>query len=336
MTTPVILAKQLAYVRVSAPDVAKAETFLQNFGLHPVTQSGQRSYWRGADAGAPCYVLSQGSSAVTAIGFAANSFDDLEEISRSPDASAIEPLDDACEGLSGGHVVRLADPLGMLVEVVYGQTDLEPLQGAPAHDFNMNGDRPRAGVLPGVSKGPSQIKRIGHLVLESADPVVLYQWYHEKLGLTKSDAVTLPDGSPQMIFARLNRGEDYVDHHVVGFQYALDEGTRVQHIAFEVGNLDDLMTGHEHLKHGKYKNVWGVGRHLLGGQIFDYWKSPAGLIHEHWTDTDLVNQQHEASDCAIGQMRDYWGPDPKPGFLVARWNFKVIKNLVTILRARSR
>jgi hypothetical protein len=127
-----------------------------------------------------------------------------------------------------------------------------------------------------------------------------------------------------------------VDHHVVGFQYALDEGTRVQHIAFEVGNLDDLMSGHEHLKRNKYRNVWGVGRHLLGGQIFDYWKSPSGLIHEHWTDTDLINQQHEASDCGIGEMRDYWGPDPKPGFLIARWNFKVIKNLLTILKARSR
>ena len=110
----------------------------------------------------------------------------------------------------------------------------------------------------------------------------------------------------------------------------------MQHIAFEVGNLDDLMSGHEHLKRNRYKNVWGVGRHLLGGQIFDYWKSPSGLIHEHWTDTDLINQQHEANDCEIGKMRDYWGPAPKPEFLIARWNFKVIKNLLTILKARSR
>ena len=121
----------------------------------------------------------------------------------------------------------------------------------------------------------------------------------------------------------------------MGFQFALDEGTRVQHIAFEVGNLDDLMSGHEHLKRSKRKNVWGIGRHLLGGQIFDYWKSPFGLIHEHWTDTDLLNEAHEAQNLNIGQMRDYWGPAPTPAFLIARWNFKVIKNLFRILKARS-
>ncbi len=139
-----------------------------------------------------------------------------------------------------------------------------------------------------------------------------------------------------MIFSRLNRAEEFVDHHVVGFQFALDEGTRVQHIAFEVGNLDDLMSGHEYLKRRKRKNVWGIGRHLLGGQIFDYWKSPFGVIHEHWTDTDLVNETHQAKDCSIGEMQDYWGPGPTPGFLIARWNFKVIKNLLRILKARTR
>ena len=77
----------------------------------------------------------------------------------------------------------------------------------------------------------------------------------------------LPDGSSQIIFSRLDRGEEYVDHHVIGFQFALDEGARVQHLAFEVGNMDDLMSGHEFLKRHKYKNVWGVGRHLLGGRL---------------------------------------------------------------------
>ena len=52
------------------------------------------------------------------------------------------------------------------------------------------------------------------------------------------------------------------------------------------------MSGHEHLKRHRRRHVWGIGRHLLGGQIFDYWKSPFGLIHEHWTDTDLFNEDY--------------------------------------------
>lgn len=331
MSDPVIRVKQLAYVRVEAPDMNEAERFLLQFGLQVAERTPQRIYLRGTDAATPCYILSEGTRSVTAIAFEADSLDDLQTISKLAEASGISALDEPF----GGQVVCLTDPHGMQVEIVYGREALPPLEAAPSHSFNMNGHQDRVGAFPGVKHGPSHVKRIGHLVLESADPMSLYTWYHERIGLVCSDKVVMPDGAPQMVFSRLDRGEEYVDHHVIGFQYALDEGNRVQHIAFEVGNLDDLMSGHEQLKRKKYKNVWGIGRHLLGGQIFDYWKSPSGLIHEHWTDTDLVNDQHEAGECPIGEMRDYWGPAPKPGFLIARWNFKVLRNLISILKARS-
>jgi catechol 2,3-dioxygenase-like lactoylglutathione lyase family enzyme len=331
MTDPLIKIKKLAYVRVGAPDLAMAEKFLDEFGLQVAVRTDHEVFLRGSDPEPPCYVLSKGTGDVTTIGFEVERAEDLEKVAQLDGASAIGMLEEP----SGGQVVRLTDPVGMQVEIVYGRTALQALEPAPSHAFNMNGQRERKGKLPAVKRGPSHVRRLGHLVLESADPETLYQWYHERFGLTTSDAVRLPDGSPQMIFSRLDRGQEYVDHHVVGFQFALDEGTRVQHIAFEVGNLDDLMSGHEHLKRRKRKNVWGIGRHLLGGQIFDYWKSPFGLIHEHWTDTDLVDETQEAKDRGIAGMQDYWGPGPTPAFLIARWNFKVIKNILRLLKARS-
>ena len=30
-----------------------------------------------------------------------------------------------------------------------------------------------------------------------------------------------------------------------------------------------------------------MGRHIMGSQIFDYWKDPFGNELEHWTDGDL-------------------------------------------------
>ncbi len=331
MTEPTIKVKRLAYVRVEAPDMAKAEKFLDEFGLQVAAREGGAVYLRGTDEGPPCYVLSQGDRDVTALAFEADSLEDLETIAQIEGASAVEALNEP----AGGQVVRLTDPNGMQLEIVYGRAGLEPLDPAPSHTFNMNGSYDRVGVLPGVEHGPSKVRRIGHLVLESADPGSLYAWYNARIGLTTSDAVRLPDGSPMMIFSRLDRGQDYVDHHVVGFQFAMDEGVRVQHVAFEVGNLDDLMSGHEYLKRRKRKHVWGIGRHLLGGQIFDYWRSPFGVIHEHWTDTDLVNETHQAQDTPVSGVKDYWGPDPSPGFLIARFNFKVIKNLIRVLRARA-
>lgn len=330
MTDPIIKVKRLAYVRVDAPDLAKAEEFLVEFGLQVAARAGGAVYLRGTDPEPPCYVLTQGAPAVTGIAFEAESAADLETVSRFEGASPIEKLDEP----AGGQVVRLRDPQGTQVEIVHGQSALAPIDGAPAHGFNMDGLRTREGGLPGVRPGPSHVRRIGHLVLESGDPSSVYRWYHERFGLRKSDEVHLPGGGTQMVFAALDRGPEYVDHHVVGFQYALDEGTRVQHVAFEVGNLDDLMAGHDHLKARRRKAVWGVGRHRYGGQIYDYWANPWGVIHEHWTDTDLVNEDTVATDCAFTDLEEYWGPQPTVAFVVSRWNWKAVRNLAGLLRAR--
>ena len=332
MSEPIIKAKRLTYVRVAAPDLAPAEAFLLEFGLQVAARDGDAIYLRGTDADPHCYVLTQGAPGVHAIAFEADTLADLERLAQQPGVSAIEKLDEP----AGGQVVRLRDPQGMTVEVVYGQTALEAAPPAPHHDFNMDGRRRREGGLPAVKPGPSHVRRIGHLVLESPDPVSVYDWYHRHLGLRKADEVQLPGGRVQMRFAHLDRGEEYVDHHVVGFQFALDEGSRVQHVAFEVGNFDDLMAGHEYLKKKKYKNVWGVGRHRFGGQIFDYWKNPSGVIHEHWTDTDLVNAHSVPTDANLTEMQDYWGPPPSPGFLIARWNWAAVRNVASLLGARFR
>ncbi|MDJ0789338.1 MAG: VOC family protein [Myxococcota bacterium] len=330
MSEPTIKVKRLAFVRVTAPEPAKAETFLAEFGLQLATRTDDAAYFRGTDPDPHCYVLSQGEAGVPSIAFEAESAADLEKVAALPGASPIEKLDEP----GGGQVVRLRDPQGQPVEIVHGIAALEPIEPAPPVSYNMDGRRTREGELPAVRPGPSHVKRIGHLVLESADPVSVYRWYHEHLGLRKADELHLPDGRTQMLFASLDRGAEYVDHHVVGFQYALDEGARVQHVAFEVGNLDDLMAGHEHLKAKRRKSVWGVGRHRYGGQIFDYWANPWGVIHEHWTDTDLVNDQSVATDSDLMDMQDYWGPPPSVGFIVARWNWKAVKNLFTLAAGR--
>ena len=107
-------------------------------------------------------------------------------------------------------------------------------------------------------------------------------------------------------------------------------------MAFEVGNLDDLMAGHHHLKSRGRKSVWGVGRHRYGGQIYDYWANPWGVIHEHWTDTDLVNEESVPTDSNLVNLEEYWGPQPKPAFVVSRWNWKAVRNLASLLAARVR
>jgi hypothetical protein len=35
--------------------------------------------------------------------------------------------------------------------------------------------------------------------------------------------------------------------------------------------MDTQLIGHDWLEKKGWTNCWGVGRHLLGSQIFDYW-----------------------------------------------------------------
>ena len=93
-------------------------------------------------------------------------------------------------------------------------------------------------------------------------------------------------------------------------------------MAYEVEDYDDLMKGHFHLEYlqeqDKKNNVekptsnghaWGVARHILGSQIFDYWKEPHDFSFEHWTDGD----QYKFSDGSrkstiIDLLATQWGP----------------------------
>ena len=60
---------------------------------------------------------------------------------------------------------------------------------------------------------------------------------------------------------------------------------------------------------------WGVGRHLLGSQIFDYWRSPDGYIFEHYADGDLLTEKVQPGDYeATPENLAQWGPELGPQF----------------------
>ena len=109
---------------------------------------------------------------------------------------------------------------------------------------------------------------------------------------------------------RCDRGETYVDHHsflCIGLGEAAFD-----HAAFEVEDGDAVMLGHDHLEQAGYEHHAGVGRHILGSQIFDYWKDPWGHVLEHFTDGDLLNADAETGRCeppiALGTQWGKFGP----------------------------
>jgi catechol 2,3-dioxygenase-like lactoylglutathione lyase family enzyme len=301
---PVVKAVDFLWGRLRSPDLDQAEEFLTAFGLVRAARTKDKLFMRGTDPVHHIHVTELGPSKFMGFGYLAASEDDLKKAAKAPGASGVEQIDEP----GGGKRVRLTDPQGYQIELVHG---LENVPKLPVRKTAMNwGEekKRRAGELCRVPKGPSQVKRVGHGVVMSTDISSTLKWYRETLGFLVSDDVYEGDKSNVIgSFNRLDRGDDYVDHHV--FFCLAGPKNGLNHLSFEVRDFDDVMLGQEHLKAaGKYKHVWGVGRHVLGSQIYDYWYDPWGRVHEHWTDTDVLNARTPANQVSAEDgLLSQWG-----------------------------
>lgn len=279
-----IRVTDIAYVRFRAPDLGEMETFLKEFGMGIAAKSDAMLYARGSDARPFLHVTEKGEPGFVGLGFHAES---VEDLSRLAAENGVAVEESAAPG--GGRIVRLTDPDGFPVDVVAGQAAPAPLPVARKLVHNDGEARARAGEPLRVAPGPSQVKRLGHCVINVTDFRKSEAWYKSRFGLVTSDEIELAPDMPLGAFLRCDRGSSYVDHHTLFLVGTGQPG--FNHAAFEVANMDDLMAGHQHLVGAGRRHEWGVGRHILGSQIFDYWRDPWGHTVEHWTDGDLFNDQ---------------------------------------------
>lgn len=107
-------------------------------------------------------------------------------------------------------------------------------------------------------------------------------WYTKTFNLVPTDYLHVPntEGGKRNValFAHVDRGQDLVDHHT--FFMTSGAKSHVHHCSFEVHDFDTQQLGHEWLAKKGYSSVWGVGRHILGSQIFDYWWDTTGSKFE--------------------------------------------------------
>lgn len=302
-----IRVADVAYARFAAPDLDAMERFLDDFGLVVSAREGGVLYARGTGPSPYAHVTELGEPGFRGVAFEAGTAADLAAAAELPGASAVEKI----EGPGGGRRVRFTDPDGFAVEVVHGRERLAPLPARRAAPLNTGSAQPRRGELQRVPRGPASVKRLGHVVVRVSDFRRSEEWYRSRFGFLPSDEVYLGDEKNVVTsFLRCDRGDAYVDHHTflcvglgeVGFDHA----------AFEVEDWDAVMTGHDHLKEQGYEHHAGVGRHVLGSQVFDYWRDPWGHVLEHFTDGDLLNAGHETGlhdpATALGTQWGRFGP----------------------------
>ena len=315
---PVIKVADLAWLEFEKPDLDRAETFARAFGFGVVHRTSDELQLRGTDAGAPCVLIRRGQR-TRFRGVAFKAQDEIDVLRLAGKTNA--PTRALPESL-GGVAVEFTDPGGTPVKVVAGMHDLPELPSQPPHVFNFGHDLQRTNTTQRPPRAPASIQRLGHVVLQSSKYIESLNWYLDHFGLIVSDFLYYPGQrhrGPTMSFIRCDRGSAPSDHHTLAM--ALGPADRYVHSAYQVSDLDALAAGGEHLRERGYVRSWGIGRHIQGSQLFDYWRDPDGFLVEHFADGDMFDNTLEpgwAPFTASGlaqwgprATRDFLGTDPK-------------------------
>ena len=228
----------------------------------------------------------------------------------------------------GGKILTVNDPEGFPVNFIYGVAHHEARTRAPQPKliFNDEVHKPRQRQFQRFVEGPAEVYKLGHYGLVTGKFQEQMDWYTRYFNIVPSDILYLPapDSTPEApkrfevaMFAHVNRGTDHMDHHSLFLSSAQPGGPHhVHHCSFEVHDFDTQALGHQWLAQKKYESVWGVGRHILGSQIFDYWWDTTGNMVEHYADGDLVNIETPMGYAPAGhEGLAVWGPEVPAAFL---------------------
>lgn len=156
---------------------------------------------------------------------------------------------------------------------------------------------------------PDRPRKISHVNLNCAENDASFAFMRDALGFRLSDQTSS--------FRFLRCG---ADHHslVIGFNKA----ATLNHVAFEMADLDSVMRGIGRMRDHGYPVEWGPGRHGPGNNAFAYFCGPEELPLEYTAEMLLVDESYVTGgpqDWTWPPGRvDQWGITPGPTARVKR------------------
>jgi catechol 2,3-dioxygenase-like lactoylglutathione lyase family enzyme len=327
---PTIKVTDLAWLEFEKPDLARAETFARAFGFAIAAREPTALYLRGSLPGTPCVVIRKGArSRFIGPTFKAADASDLNRLAKATDRR-VEPLTDP----SAGSIVRLHDPSGFAVGVVHLNGELPALAEQQTQILNFGAAPRRINVTQRPPRAPALVQRLGHVVLQTPHFSRAVNWYLDTLGMLVSDFQFAPgrrDLGPVMAFIRCDRGSVPADHHTLAL--LLGPVASYAHSAYQVTDFDAVAAGGQYLLEKGYHRAWGIGRHTLGSQIFDYWSDPDKIFVEHFTDGDMFDNTLEPGwEPLTASSLAQWGPRVPPEFMGAKPSLQLVRNVMSGLR----
>jgi 2,3-dihydroxy-p-cumate/2,3-dihydroxybenzoate 3,4-dioxygenase len=156
--------------------------------------------------------------------------------------------------------------------------------------------------IPAKLKDLDKPIQLTHAVINSTDVEASERFAVEKLGFKVSDRTA------HMRFLRCNR-----KHHAVAYAHA--PFASLNHIAFEMHDLDAVMRGITRMREAGFESVWGPGRHGPGNNVFGYFIAPYGGVIEYTAEVSEVGDDYKIGGpedwkWPPGRM-DHWGMSKK-------------------------
>jgi catechol 2,3-dioxygenase-like lactoylglutathione lyase family enzyme len=175
--------------------------------------------------------------------------------------------------------------------------DPAPLSGSAGGGYGFRFETPERLLMsissdgtqhPDVVLDRSRPTKISHVVLNSANADEQMPFFIDVLGFRRSDSTHM------MEFLRCCS-----DHHSIAI--VRGSGPSLNHVAYEVPNIDGLMRGTGRVKQNGFDIEWGVGRHGPGNNVFSYFIEPNGFVAEYTTELDQIDEATH-----VPQDAQYW------------------------------
>jgi len=147
--------------------------------------------------------------------------------------------------------------------------------------------------------------KLNHVVMNTKDLDMITDFYTNVLGFKVTDW-----SEHQMSFLRCNR-----KHHSIAFNQ--DAHASVNHIAYEVDTVDEVMRGISNVRKAGYQEIWGPGRHGPGNNVFCYFQDPGKFVMEYTCYLETIEDESEWRTRVwkrVPHLMDQWGiaGPPKP------------------------
>lgn len=261
-----------------APQMKETADFYEHiWGLKPVDTDGGVIHFRGTGPEPFIYGLSDGADfGIEYVNFGMRDRQRVEALHARLSASGEnldgDPRDVDTPG--GGYGFSVFDPDNRRLRII---ADVKP-----------NGDTDPTHAMP---------VKVSHVVLNTPDIQKTENWYSETLGFRRSDYYV-----DRMSFLRCS-----TDHHSIALFQA--PHASVNHVAFEMPNIDSFMRGIGRMKQMGHVPSWGPGRHGPGNNPFAYFVSPSGFVIEFTTELQQIDEAtHEVQEWPWGdpEKQDRW------------------------------